>query len=104
MSWISNYSSTGYGRLDLILLLKAEDNEQNPVPQTGTSVSTANSSSLASGTSMNLSTLQNKLFIVHYNVQSITRKIDILSSELLEFDILAFQKLGLIHLYTKKLF
>ena len=73
-----------------ILLLKAGDIEQNPGPQTGTSVSTANTSSLASGTSMNLSTLQNKLSIVHYNVQSINRKIDILSSELFEFDILAF--------------
>ena len=75
-----------------ILLLKAGDIEQNPGPQTGTSVSTANTSSLASGGSMNLSTLQNKLSIVHYNVQSITRKIDILSSELFEFDILAFSE------------
>ena len=41
---------------------------------------------------MNLSTLQNKLSIVHYNVQSITRKIDILRSELFEFDILAFSE------------
>ena len=40
---------------------------------------------------MNLSTLQNKS-IVHYNLQSITRKIDILSSELFEFDILAFSE------------
>ena len=75
-----------------ILLLKAGDIEQNPGPQTGTSISTANTSSLASGGSMNLSTLQNKLSIVHYNVQSITRKIDILSSELFEFDILAFSE------------
>ena len=60
-----------------ILLLKAGVIEKNPGPQTGTSVSTANNSFLASGTSMNLSTLQNKLSIVHYNVQSITRKLDI---------------------------
>ena len=73
-----------------ILLLKAGDIEQNPGPPTGTSFSIANSSSLASDISMNLSTLQNKLSIVHYNVQSITRKIHILSSELFEFDIPAF--------------
>ena len=41
---------------------------------------------------MNLSSVKNKISIVHYNVQSITRKIHILSSELFEFDILAFSE------------
>ena len=86
-----------------ILLLKAGDIEKNPGPLTCTSVSTANSSSLASGTFMNLSTLQTKLSIVHYNVQSITRKIDILSSEVLEFDILAFSKTWLNRSISKEI-
>ncbi|MCG8075019.1 MAG: endonuclease/exonuclease/phosphatase family protein, partial [Candidatus Thiodiazotropha taylori] len=74
-----------------ILLLKAGDIEQNPGPSTGSSISSANSSSSASG-AWNLSSLPNQLSVVHYNVQSIARKIDILSSELFEFDILAFSE------------
>ena len=53
---------------------------------------TMTATTLASDISMNLSILQNKLSIVHCNVQSITRKIDILSSELFESDILAFSE------------
>ena len=55
---------------------------------------------------MNLSTLQNKLrvSIVHYIVQSTTRKIDILSSELLDFDILAFSETWLNPSISKEIF
>ena len=53
-----------------ILLLKAGDSEQNPESPTCISVNTVNSSSLALGTSMNLSNLKASylLFITMYRV------------------------------------
>ena len=72
----------------LCIILQAGDIHPNPGPAT---VSTSSISSLASvSTAFNFSKLSNHLSVVHYNVQSLVPKLDLLTIELSEFDILAF--------------
>ena len=70
-----------------ILLFCSGDNHLNPGP---TSLSSASSPSSMSTNIFNSLNLNHYLSFVHYNVQSISNKLDILHVELLEFDILAF--------------
>ena len=72
----------------LCIMMQAGDIHPNPGPAT---VSTSSISSLASVSSaFNFSKLSNHLSVVHYNVQSLVPKLDLLTTELSEFDILAF--------------
>ena len=74
----------------LCIMMQAEDIHPNPGPAT---VSTSSISSLVSVSSaFNFSKLSNHLSVVHYNVQSLVPKLDLLTTELNEFDILL--KLG----------
>ena len=69
-------------------MMQAGDIQPNPGPATA---STSSISSLASVSSaFNFSKLSNHLSVVHYNVQSLVPKLDLLTTELNEFDILAF--------------
>ena len=69
-------------------MMQAGDIHPNPGPATA---STSSISSLASvSTAFNFSKLSNHLSVVHYNVQSLVPKLDLLTTELNEFDILAF--------------
>ena len=69
-------------------MMQAGDIHPNPGPATA---STSSISSLASVSSaFNCSKLSNHLSVVHYNVQSLVPKLDLLTTELSEFDILAF--------------
>ena len=68
-----------------ILLLQAGDIHPNPGP-----LSTSSASSISNTSSTNISViifsnLSNHLSFVHYNVQSLVPKIDILGTELFEF-------------------
>ena len=77
-----------------ILLLLSGDVHPNPGQ---ISTSSHSSSSSSSGESFSFSflntlTLSKHLSFVHYNVQSIVNKLDILSTELSDFDILAFSE------------
>ena len=68
--------------------MQAGDIHPNPGRATA---STSSISSLASVSSaFNFSKLSNHLSVVHYNVQSLVPKLDLLTTELNEFDILAF--------------
>ncbi|MEW8547336.1 MAG: endonuclease/exonuclease/phosphatase family protein, partial [Candidatus Thiodiazotropha sp.] len=72
-----------------IILLCSGDIHPNPGPSSMSSSSSSMSSSSNMSTSMQFS-LSNNLSFVHYNVQSIVSKLDILHSELFDFDVLAF--------------
>ena len=73
------------------LLLCSGDIHPNPGPLPMTpSSNLSNSSSDMSNTAFNSLSLVHNLSIVHYNVQSIFSKLEILHAELFEFDILAF--------------
>ena len=66
-------------------------------PNPGPSSTTSSSSSSDSTTSMTSSiikslNLNHHLSFVHYNVQSITSKLDVLYTELLDFDLLDFSE------------
>ena len=74
-----------------ILILQSGDIELNPGPFSDADSSISRSSSPDSSL-MSITALANHLSIVHYNVHSIVNKIDILSAELSEFDILAFSE------------
>ena len=78
----------------VILLLCSGDVHPNPGPSSSSSSSTtiSSSSSSMSSTVFNSLTLNHNLSFVHYNVQSILPKIDLLHAELIEFDILAFSE------------
>ena len=68
----------------LCIMMQAGDIHPNPGPAT---VSTSSISSLASVSSaFNFSKLSNHLSVVHYNVQSLVPKLDLLTTELSEFD------------------
>lgn len=67
-----------------LLLLKSGDIETNPGP-----VSEQSFSSVSSTMSLNESMIKNKFSLVHYNVQSLLNKKDILFSELSSFDIIS---------------
>ena len=72
----------------LCIMMQAGDIHPNPGPATA---STSSISSLASVSSaFNFSKLSNHLSVVHYNVQGLVPKLDLLTTELNEFDILAF--------------
>ena len=72
----------------ICLLIEAGDVHPNPGPSTSSSISSI-SSSLNNSFSAILSSFHHLSF-VQYNVQSIYNKLDVLSVELSEFDILAF--------------
>ena len=72
----------------LCIMMQAGDIHPNPGPAIA---STSSISSLASVSSaFNFSKLSNHLSVVHYNIQSLVPKLDLLTTELNEFDILAF--------------
>ena len=75
-----------------VMLLLAGDIHPNPGPSTVSSVSSVTHLSSSSSAAFNFSNLSNHLSFVHYNVQSIVSKLDLLASELYEFDILAFSE------------
>lgn len=77
-----------------ILLLMCGDVHPNPGPGHSTSSSISSSSSLSHGSFSFLNTLNlsKHLSFIHYNVQSIANKLDILSAELSDFDILTFSE------------
>ena len=66
-----------------VLLLHSGDVHPNPGPSSVSSDTSLTSSSVSFRSNTHLS-------FVHYNVQSIFNKIDVLSAELIEYDILAF--------------
>ena len=79
------------------ILLLSGDIHPNPGPLS----STSSSDSLSTQPSaFNFSNLCNHLSFVHYNVQSLVPKLDILGAELLEFDVLAFTETWLNSSYT----
>ena len=77
----------------VILLLRAGDIHPNPGPSS-LSVSTSSSSlsSTMSSTIFNSLNTSHNLSFVHYNVQSILSKLEILHAELIDFDVLAFSE------------
>ena len=78
-----------------ILLLCSGDIHPNPGPTSHSSssvTSLSTSSSSMSTTVFDSLPLNNNLSFVHYNVQSILPKLEILHAELHEFDILAFSE------------
>ena len=66
-----------------MLLLKCGDVELNPGPNSNTS-----SSSVSSTVTLNETELDNKFSIIHYNIQSISKKKDLLEAELSNFDVI----------------
>ena len=78
----------------VIFLLCSGDVHPNPGPSSSSSSLTTISSSSSSMSSavFNSLTLNHNLSFVHYNVQSILPKLDLLHAELIEFDILAFSE------------
>ena len=75
------------------LLLCCGDIHPHPGPLSSTSTISIDSSLSNSSCSMtNNLNLSHHLSFVHYNVQSISSKLDIIYSELLDFDILAFSE------------
>ena len=66
-----------------MLLLRAGDIELNPGPHSG------NYSFLSGASLVTSNTIRNKFSIAHYNVQIATRKIDLLESDLLNFDVIS---------------
>ena len=74
----------------LILILQCGDVHQNPGPSSSAGLSTSSHSSVSDIESfLNLS---HHLSFVHYNVQSILNKVDLLSTELRGFDIIAISE------------
>lgn len=76
----------------LTILLLSGDIHPNPGPASLSSLTSGSESSAASFLPMNFTNLSNHLSFVHYNVQSLAPKLDILGPELFEFDILAFSE------------
>ena len=78
-----------------LLLLCSGDIQPNPGPSSISSISSAsnpsNSSNISNDVISSLS-INHNLSFVQYNVQSILNKLDILQTELFEFDILAFSE------------
>ena len=73
-----------------VLLLSAGDIHPNPGPSSSISSVTTSSISGISSTFINSLNISHHLSFVHYNVQSLASKLDVLHAELLHFDILAF--------------
>ena len=74
------------------LILLSGDIHPNPGPITPPSPSSSTSSSNISTVAFNSLNLTHNLSIVHYNVQSIFSKIEVLHTELIDFDILTFSE------------
>ena len=72
-----------------ILLLQAGDVHPNPGPR---SMSTSSTTSSCTSDSDSISLFSEYFSLVHYNIQSIRSKLDILKTELIHFDILAFSE------------
>ena len=76
-----------------ILLLRSGDIQPHPGPSSvSSSDNSFNNLSSMSASILSSASLARHLSFVHYNVQSIKSKLDILASELSEFDILAFSE------------
>ena len=75
-----------------VLSLLAGDIRPNPGPLSTSSTSSIPDTSWTYSSVVNFSNLSNHLSFVHYNVQSLVPKLDILGTELFEFDILAFSE------------
>ena len=75
-----------------IPLLQAENISPNPGPLSISSASSISDTSSINFSVLNFSNVSNRLSFVHYNVQSLVPKIDVLGTELFEFDILAFSE------------
>ena len=76
-------------------LLCSGDIQPNPGPSSMSSISSASNSSNSSNISNDIISslsINHNLSFVQYNVQSILNKLDILQTELFEFDILAFSE------------
>ena len=73
-----------------ILLLCSGDIHPNPGPSSIASFFNSSTSHNHSNNYLRSLNLSHNLSFVHYNVQSILNKLDILEAELFEFDILAF--------------
>ena len=73
-----------------VLLLSAGDIHPNPGPSSSISSVTTSSISGISSTFINSLNISHHLSFVHYNVQSLASKLDVLHAELFHFDILAF--------------
>lgn len=82
------------------ILLMSGDIHPNPGPLSTSSISSATDSFSARSSVFNFSNLSNHLSFVHYNVQSLGPKLDILGTELFEFDILAFSETWLNSTYS----
>ena len=75
--------------ITILLLIQAGDVHPNPGPASNSSDSMSDSSAISV---LQSSALSKHLSFIHYNVQSILPKLDILFTELCDFDILAFSE------------
>lgn len=75
-----------------VLLCVSGDVHPNPGPSSTSSLDSSSVSSRDSLSFLNTLNLSKHLSFVHYNVQSILNKIDVLAAELNDFDILAFSE------------
>ena len=74
-----------------IILLCSGDVHPNPGPSSASSTASSINSSLnMSHSLLDTLSLNHNLSFIHYNVQSVFAKLDILQAELIDFDILAF--------------
>lgn len=88
---ITCFSAIEFALWLTIILLCSGDVHTNPGPSSTSSLdSTSSSSSNVSATILSSLNTSHNLSFVHYNVQSILPKLEILHAELTEFDILAF--------------
>ena len=69
-----------------VLLLSAGDIHQNPGPSSSATSFTTSSLSSISSTFINSVNISHHLSFVHYNVQSLVSKLDVLHAELFHFD------------------
>ena len=77
----------------VILLLCSGDVHPNPGPPVSTSsTSDTSATTTMSATIFDSLPFNHNLSFVHYNVQSIYTKLELLQAELIEFDILAFSE------------
>ena len=82
----------------VILLLCSGDVHPNPGPPVSTSsTSDTSATTTMSATIFDSLPFNHNLSFVHYNVQSIYTKLELLQAELIEFDILAFSETWLNH-------
>ena len=73
-----------------LLLLRSGDVEPNPGPEFSDYDSASSSSSSSSSSSNTI--LQEHFSVVHYNIQSLLNKVDILESEVRSFDIVCLSE------------